>query len=76
MSKFVKDLVSKEISKRVDGVQDALLVNVIGSLAVGQHPLKLIQVYLTFPLGEKALSSAAVPLLPRRRRDDDRRRGG
>lgn len=33
----------------------SLLVNVIGSLVVGQNPLRLIQVYLTFPLGEKAL---------------------
>ncbi len=38
------------------GAVASLLVNVIGSLAVGQHPLRLIQVYLTFPLGEKALS--------------------
>ena len=35
----------------------SLLFNVIGSLIVGQHPLRLIQVYLTFPLGEAALSS-------------------
>ena len=34
----------------------SLLVNVIGSLIVGQNPLRLIQVYLTFPLGEKALA--------------------
>ena len=34
----------------------SLLLNVVGSLAIGQHPLRLIQVYLTFPLGEKALS--------------------
>ena len=37
------------------GAVASLLVNVIGSLAVGQHPLKLIQIYLTFPLGEQAL---------------------
>ena len=30
MSKFVKDLIGKEISKRIEGVQDALLVNVVG----------------------------------------------
>lgn len=30
MSKFVKDLVTKEIAKRVEGVHDALLVNVVG----------------------------------------------
>jgi hypothetical protein len=33
----------------------SLLFNVIGSLLVNQHPLKLIQIYLTFPLGERAL---------------------
>jgi hypothetical protein len=33
----------------------SLLFNVLGSLIVGQHPLKLIQIYLTFPLGERAL---------------------
>ena len=38
------------------GATTSLLFNVIGSLIVGQHPLKLIQVYLTFPLGQKALS--------------------
>jgi hypothetical protein len=38
------------------GAVASLLFNVVGSLAVGQHPLKLIQVYLTFPLGERALS--------------------
>ena len=30
MSKYVKELVSKHYAKRLDGVQDALLVNVIG----------------------------------------------
>ena len=39
------------------GAIASLLFNVLGSLAVGQHPLRLIQVYLTFPLGERALSS-------------------
>lgn len=33
----------------------SLAFNVIGSLAVGQHPLQLIKVYLTFGLGERAL---------------------
>jgi hypothetical protein len=33
----------------------SLVFNIVGSLLVGQHPLKLIQVYLTFPLGERAL---------------------
>lgn len=38
------------------GALASLLFNVLGSLMVKQHPLKLIQVYLTFPLGEKALT--------------------
>ena len=34
----------------------SLLFNVIGAAATGQvHPLRLIQVYLTFPLGEQSL---------------------
>lgn len=33
----------------------SLLFNVVGALAKGLHPLQLIRVYLTFPLGEKAL---------------------
>ncbi len=37
------------------GAATSLLFNVVGSLLVGQHPLHLIQVYLTFPLGAKAL---------------------
>jgi hypothetical protein len=38
------------------GAMASLLFNIIGSLIVGQAPLRLIQVYLTFPLGEPALS--------------------
>jgi hypothetical protein len=37
------------------GAVTSLLFNVVGSLLVGHHPLHLIQVYLTFPLGEEAL---------------------
>ncbi len=37
------------------GALASLFFNVVGSLLVGQHPLRLIQVYLTFPLGEEAL---------------------
>jgi hypothetical protein len=33
----------------------SLMLNVVGSALVAQHPLRLIQVYLTFPLGERAL---------------------
>ncbi len=38
------------------GAVASLLFNVIGSIVVGQSPLRLIQIYLTFPLGEKAIS--------------------
>lgn len=34
----------------------SLVFNVVGSALVDQHPLRIIQVYLTFPLGEKALT--------------------
>lgn len=37
------------------GAITSLLFNVVGSTLVEQHPLRLIQVYLTFPLGERAL---------------------
>lgn len=37
------------------GAATSLLFNIVGSLLVGQHPLQLIRVYLTFPLGENAL---------------------
>ncbi len=36
------------------GAIASLLANVVGSTLIGQHPLRLIQVYLTFPLGEQA----------------------
>jgi hypothetical protein len=35
----------------------SLLFNIVGSLMTGREPLQLIKIYLTFPLGEKALSS-------------------
>lgn len=37
------------------GAMVSLLFNVVGSLIVGQNPVRIIQVYLTFPLGAKAL---------------------
>lgn len=37
------------------GAATSLIVNVVGSALIGQHPLRLVQVYLTFPLGERAL---------------------
>ena len=33
----------------------SLLFNVVGALSVGEHPLQLIRVYLTFGLGSRAL---------------------
>ncbi|MBI5396790.1 MAG: hypothetical protein HZA91_15960 [Verrucomicrobia bacterium] len=47
------------------GAAASLFFNVVGSLVVGQHPLQIIRVYLTFPLGERALSmeSGLVPAL-------------
>jgi hypothetical protein len=38
------------------GAITSLLFNIIGAAMVGRHPLELIRVYLTFPLGEKALT--------------------
>jgi hypothetical protein len=35
----------------------SLLFNLVGSLMTGREPLQLIKIYLTFPLGEKALTS-------------------
>jgi hypothetical protein len=37
------------------GAMASLLFNVVGSLVVQQPPFRLIQVYLTFPLGARAL---------------------
>lgn len=37
------------------GAMSSLVFNIVGSALVGQHPLELIRVYLTFPLGDKAL---------------------
>jgi hypothetical protein len=38
------------------GATTSLLFNIVGAAMVGRHPLELIRVYLTFPLGEKALT--------------------
>lgn len=40
------------------GAMTSLLFNVIGGMVAGKDPLELIRVYLTFPLGEKALQLA------------------
>jgi hypothetical protein len=39
----------------------SLLFNVIGSTIAGKHSLEIIRVYLTFPLGEKALPLGSGP---------------
>ena len=41
------------------GAAMSLLVNVIGAPIAGKSPLELIRIYLTFPLGEKALELAS-----------------
>jgi hypothetical protein len=33
----------------------SLLFNIVGAAMVGKHPLELVRVYLTFPMGESAL---------------------
>lgn len=42
----------------------ALLVNIFGAMAVGRHPLDLIRIYLTFPLGAHALVLTSTPTGP------------
>lgn len=37
------------------GATASLMFNIVGSAMVGLHPLHLVRVYLTFPLGAKAL---------------------
>ena len=36
------------------GAMASLLFNVVGSVLTGRHPLELIRIYLTFPLGDRA----------------------
>lgn len=43
------------------GAAASLLANVIGAPVAGKSPLELIRVYLTFPLGAKALQLANGP---------------
>lgn len=38
----------------------SLLFNIVGAAMFGEHPLQLIRVYLTFPMGEKALELDTV----------------
>jgi len=44
------------------GAATSLLFNIVGSVLVGQHPLRIIQVYLTFPLGDAALKQEPTGL--------------
>lgn len=37
------------------GAAVSLVANIVGAPLFGQHPLQLIRVYLTFPMGERAL---------------------
>lgn len=43
------------------GAVVSLLANVIAAPIAGKHPLELIRVYLTFPLGEQALELSKGP---------------
>lgn len=45
------------------GAATSLLFNVIGSLLTGRHPLELIRVYLTFPMGADALKEGGSGLM-------------
>lgn len=38
------------------GAAASLLFNIIGASMFGKHPLEIIRVYLTFPMGEQALT--------------------
>lgn len=37
----------------------SLMFNIVGATIAGKHPLEIIRVYLTFPLGEQALQLAS-----------------
>ncbi len=41
----------------------SLIANVVGAPLFGRHPLELIRVYLTFPMGERALEVADGAIL-------------
>ncbi|MCE9590832.1 MAG: hypothetical protein K8S99_09945 [Planctomycetes bacterium] len=47
----------------VIGAAVSLIANVVGAALTGRHPLELIRVYLTFPMGERALSHASGEVL-------------
>jgi hypothetical protein len=43
------------------GATGSLLFNILGSLLVGRHPLEIIRILLTFPLGTRALQLETGP---------------
>ncbi|MFO0807639.1 MAG: hypothetical protein U0746_03365 [Gemmataceae bacterium] len=45
------------------GAATSLLFNIVGSLLTGKHPLELIRVYLTFPMGADALKDGSSSLM-------------
>lgn len=45
------------------GATGSLLFNIFGSLLTGHHPLEIIRIYLTFPLGLPALHLETGPIL-------------
>ena len=47
----------------VIGAGVSLMANVVGAPLFGQHPLQLIRVYLTFPMGARALEADAGVVL-------------
>jgi len=47
----------------VVGASASLMANVIGASIFGKHPLQLIRVYLTFPMGAEALTESRGKVL-------------
>lgn len=45
------------------GAVSSLFFNVVGSILIKQHPMELVRIYLTFPLGEKALQIESGAIL-------------
>ena len=45
------------------GAVVSLMFNVIGAPMAGHEPLELIRIYLTFPMGERALTAASGQVL-------------
>ena len=45
------------------GAAGSLLVHILGALLIGMYPLRIIQAYLTFPMGDQALYLESGPPL-------------